>query len=261
MNPQAPLQGAQAAIQGLTPNQAPAAPAVNVSMPSGFTPQGSLAPVSSAAPPASQFSQAINQMYAPQVEAAKAGLNTNAIVGKAATDVSNAYYQWQQQHMQDMLNAQMQQNAQNPANFKRAPSPDGGFNFTDGSGKPITAWQYGAATGQDMSAVLKGSQNPVDQQYLKDEATLNNLSNAWYSQDPQAQTKAAQQAGFKSSDDLHKTLQAQNINTPQDLWKAFMSAYPNVWGSGTGTSVGNVRGDLPSYGGQTQTPSTFLSGG
>lgn len=263
MNPQAPnapVQAAQAAIQGLAPNQAPTAPAVNVSMPAGFNAGGGMAPVSTAAPPASQFSAAINQMYAPQAQAAQAGLNTNAIVGKAATDVSNAYYQWQQQHQQNMLNAYQQQNATNPANFKKMPSQDGGYNFTDGGGRPITAWQYGAATGQDMSAVLKGSQNPTDQQYIKDESTLNNLSNAWYSQDKTAQDKAAQQAGFKDANDLHTTLQNQGINSPQDLWKSFMQAYPNVWGSGQGTSVGDQRTSLPGYGTSQGSPSTFIGG-
>lgn len=254
-----PTAAATQAIQGLSPSQAPAAPAVNTAMPAGFNPQGGMAPVSTAAPAPSQFSDSLNNMYAAQAQAAKAGLGTGALVGKNATDVSNLYNQWQQGHAQQILGAMQQQNATNPANFKKTTSQDGGYNFTDGAGNPITAWQYGAATGQDMSAVLKGSQNPTDQQYIKDESILNNLSNAWYSGDPSAMNKAATQAGFKSADDLHSTLQQQGINTPQDLWKSFMQAYPNVWGSGQGTSVGNQRGLSP-YSSAQQSPSTFFTG-
>jgi hypothetical protein len=255
MNPQ--VQAATQAIQGLSPSQSAPAPAVNITTPAGFNAQGGMNPVSTADPGPSQFSDSLNKMYATQAQAAMANLGIQSAVGKNATDINNLYNQYQQKHSQDILNATLQQQQQNPANFKRVPSQDGGYNFTDGAGNKITAWQYAAATGQDMSSVLKGSQNPNDQQYIKDESILNNLSNAWYSQDPLAQDKAAQQAGFKNASDLHSTLQKQGINTPQDLWKAFMNSYPNVWGQGTGTSVGGGR-NFPAYGTQQQTPSTFL---
>lgn len=59
-----------------------------------------------------------------------------------------------------------------PANYTRQVSQDGGYNFYDASGKPITATDYSRATGKSMSDILSGSANPNDQQFTSDYKTL-----------------------------------------------------------------------------------------
>lgn len=257
-----PIAAATKAIQGIGPNQAAATPSVNTAMPAGFNANGTMAPVSSAAPTTlPQTMPELNNLFNVQQASTLGRINTGAAIGQANIQANNAnnldYYNFQNQRMQALVALNNYQQQQNPANYQRTQSQDGGYNFTDGTGKPITAWKYAQSTGQDVAAVLKGSKNPTDQQYIQDETNLNAISNAWASGDKSAINKAATQAGFTDEAHLQSALQQAGINNPQDLLQQFMRSYPNIWGGGQGTSVGNARGAGTTFN-QPNAPSTFF---
>lgn len=252
MNPT--LQAAKAAISGLTPNQAPAAPTVNTAMAPGFNSNGTLGAVSSAAPTQlSQVTPELQNLFAAQAKTAPAQLANQALAGQAATNVSNAYNALNNSYQQKIAAYYNQKQA--AANYQQVKSPDGGFNFFDDKGQPIPAWKFAAAQGKDVTQVLAGSDNPVDQQYINDHKTMDSLMAAWQSGNVSQMDKIAQDIGFKDAKTMAGRLGDAGIKSPADLNQAFMGAYPNVWGSGQGSSVGNLR--QPQTYGTQQTNSFF----
>ncbi len=248
-----PVNAATQAIQGLSPSQAAPAPAVNVSMPAGLNALGQTA-AQAGSGGQSPFASEINKLFATQQAAVPTQLQAFSNQSNAATQASNNYYNWQAQHQKSIADLQNQAQQANPANYKRLPGQDGGYNFTDPSGQKITAGQYAAATNSDVTSVLSGSSNPVDQQYISDHKQLESMLQAYQGGSQQDLDNAAKKAGFKNADDMHTSLGKLGINGPDDLQNAFVKSYPNVWGGGQGTSVGNQR-PQPQAG--VQGPATF----
>lgn len=59
-----------------------------------------------------------------------------------------------------------------PNNYTRTVAKDGGYNFFNPAGQPITVAQYSQATGKQIPESLKGSNNQNDSQFTKDYQTL-----------------------------------------------------------------------------------------
>jgi len=69
------------------------------------------------------------------------------------------------------------------AELIRIKKEDGGFDFFDGDGNPITASQYAQANDITISEALKGSENGMDTAYMNDIKLLTELDNATRSGD------------------------------------------------------------------------------
>ena len=71
--------------------------------------------------------------------------------------------------------AQAKIDSLNPKNFRMDPAEDGGYNFYDGAGNPISVYDYARATGARPEELLKDSQNPNDQKFVRDHAVVQSL--------------------------------------------------------------------------------------
>ncbi len=60
----------------------------------------------------------------------------------------------------------------NPENYQRTVSDDGGYNFFDPSGNPISVREYSKATGKQIDKALEGSNNPNDTKFSDEYKTL-----------------------------------------------------------------------------------------
>lgn len=118
------------------------------------------------------------------------------------------------------------QKLQDPKNYTFKPSPDGGLNFFDPLGKPITIGQYVKVTGDDPASILKNSNSSQDLQYVHDYNQLQDLVNSSLqgktAYEKQLQTLEEQYPGIKDS--------LKGIPT-QQLIQAFQGHYPNVYGT------------------------------
>lgn len=116
------------------------------------------------------------------------------------------------------------QRLQDPKNYKIVSKQDGGFDYQDPAGKPITLAQYSAVTGKDPASVLKDSTNSLDIQYVNDFNNLQKLINLRINNDPKWEDFAKGLGG----DTLVKTL--KDTSNPADtLIKNFTQYYPNVY--------------------------------
>jgi len=67
-----------------------------------------------------------------------------------------------------------------PKKYQQVKKEDGGFDFYDGAGTPITVKQYADAQGKRVADVLKGSDNSSDIAFVRDYADMEDLMNAVY---------------------------------------------------------------------------------
>lgn len=118
----------------------------------------------------------------------------------------------------DQITIANQKAAQSAANYQQYQRHDGGYGFLDPTGKEISASDYAAATGKTPQDVLKGSQNPVDIQYLQDYNNLQSLLQAVTTGD-----KTTAQKFY----DLNPGLQKLK---PNEVIQKFQQAYPTVYG-------------------------------
>ncbi len=54
-----------------------------------------------------------------------------------------------------------------PSKYRREYNEGGGYNFFDSEGKPITAWQFATARQMPITAVLEGSYDPKDAEFMQ----------------------------------------------------------------------------------------------
>lgn len=66
--------------------------------------------------------------------------------------------------------------ATNPDNYKRVIADDGGYRFYDAQGREIDAMKYARDTNQRITDVLKGSENPRDQEYIRGYEEIRDLN-------------------------------------------------------------------------------------
>lgn len=109
-----------------------------------------------------------------------------------------------------------------PKNYLKVPKDDGGFDFKDPMGKPITAWQYAKVTGEDPDKVLKGSNNSRDLQMIEDWTNMKKLGQAVAAGDSEFVNQVYSQ---------HPELKG---TTYQDLLRKFRDSYPTFFGEGYG---------------------------
>lgn len=132
-----------------------------------------------------------------------------------------------------------QQEAKQKAKPQRVKKADGGFEFYDSSGKPITAEEYASATGKRAIEVLADSENPIDIGYLEDynnlqeymQAKLNSKTNS------KLRTKA-ENIEKQVKEAFGKDIASMN---PQQLIEQFKRAYPTIYGrKNAGVGAGQV---------------------
>jgi len=110
-----------------------------------------------------------------------------------------------------------------PSKYQRLRKEDGGFAFYDPSGKEIDINQYAQATGARRVDVLKDSENPLDQQYIRDWSVLNDATQAMTSNDiPKINEYIKRYPGaFKGG------------TTPQAVMEQLIQKYPHMYGKGS----------------------------
>lgn len=133
-----------------------------------------------------------------------------------------------------------------PSKYEKRRKDDGGFAFFSPDGKEIDVDTFAKRTGQRRVDVLKDSENPVDQQYIHDWSTMNDITQALWSND-QIAIQGLTQAGVIKPN-----------QRPEDLAKKLIEKYPHIYGKGNyeksfrnlGSPVFKLRVDDPmSWGG------------
>lgn len=144
----------------------------------------------------------------------------------------------------DLQNKAAQLQAMSDASkYQQVKAQDGGFQFFDPLGNPISAYQYANATNKSPSEVLKNSENPIDKSYQQDANQLQSYINDKIASksDPTAADKAsAIEAQVKQQYGIN--LGAMKI---EDVINTFKAAYPTVYG-GTNTGVSSGQTLIPS---------------
>lgn len=185
----------------------------------------------------SGFKNAFDAMNAQKVAAQSSAGPVNMDIAQANANVNQANYNLQANRLQALANISNQLAAASPSNFSKKASPDGGYNFFDGSGKPISLSQYIQATGNDPATVLKGSTNPGDINYVNDHTVLEKVGQFLLSGDLSGLQKY-DKTNFNGR--LLPTLKQNGITTTpggyQQLAQAFMNHYSNVWNPGATNS-------------------------
>lgn len=105
-----------------------------------------------------------------------------------------------------------------PENFKKVQKDDGGYDFFDGAGKPITAWQYAQARQEDLGKVLAGSRNEADMQFVND---WNNM---------QTFLQANAEGDKETLDAIYKEQPELKGMKYEQLLKEFRGSYANIFG-------------------------------
>ena len=126
-----------------------------------------------------------------------------------------------------------------PKNFQQIQKADGGYDFKDPTGQPLTVAQFAKVQNTTPDQILKGSTNPLDQQYVNDFNNLQKIVNAKIQGDQGTVNKMAYQLygdQSKPITDPANVKVAQQFSTylnsmkPHDLISAFTQYYPHVYG-------------------------------
>lgn len=119
-----------------------------------------------------------------------------------------------------------------PKNFKMEPADDGGYNFYDGAGKQIDIGTFARATGARPNELLKDSQNPNDQKFVRDFEIVQTIANAMVNGDKDTIGTMRSQYMYtgedgKPVDPIGSLLEKYKSKTPSDM----MSDFRNHWGA------------------------------
>lgn len=109
-----------------------------------------------------------------------------------------------------------------PSKYKQVRKEDGGFAFYDPTGKEIDIADYASVTGLRRVDILKDSENPIDQQYMQDYSTINDITQALWTGDKETVD------GLKGQ---YPQLFTQGM-TPEMLSKQLMDWYPHMYKRG-----------------------------
>lgn len=124
-------------------------------------------------------------------------------------------------------------------NYQVVKKDDGGFDYYDPLGAKINLMQYTKATGKSPADVLKDSDNSLDRQFVADYNNLQTLTDAYLNKDWSKVDKVGASLGLGSGQ-LKKALESNKIK-PDDLFKQFISYYPNVYTGQPQGQTGHVR--------------------
>lgn len=121
-----------------------------------------------------------------------------------------------------------------PNKYRQEQAPDGGYNFYDPLGNPISASQFASVRNGNPADILKNSQNPIDKAFVQDYNSLQTY--VQNKQNAKVDTKAA--AAAKATEDQVMKLYGVNLakESPAEVINTFKAAYPTVFG-GTNTGV------------------------
>lgn len=118
-----------------------------------------------------------------------------------------------------------------PKKYQQVRKDDGGYAFYAPDGSPVSVGDYARITGKSFKDVLKDSENNIDQQYLQDYKSMQELANAFANGDK------------KYLDALPNEMKDyMKGKTMADIMKDFKSQYSGLYGTGVG--LGNGQGQL-----------------
>jgi hypothetical protein len=107
------------------------------------------------------------------------GGKTNSSMLSGMAQQAGNDYEWQERGKQQAAAAARKKYEEEQAkktDVKRIPKADGGFDFVDGAGNPISAYDFALAKGTDVANVLSDSMNPDDMRLIED---YNGLKQFW----------------------------------------------------------------------------------
>ena len=107
------------------------------------------------------------------------GGKTNSSMLSGMAQQAGNDYEWEERGKQQAAAAAQKKYEEEQAKkteVKRIPKADGGFDFVDGYGKPISAYDFALAKGTDVASVLADSMNPDDMRLVRD---YENLRTFW----------------------------------------------------------------------------------
>lgn len=159
-----------------------------------------------------------------------------ALANDASTQVANA--EIGRANKLDELKAELQklQDRGDPNKFVRQKKEDGGFDFFDPEGNPITASEYARAKSIPTSKAVEGSDNLLDQQYQNDYDKLKDLSFLMQSEDYEGIEKFYE--------DNPGTQEEFKDRTIEEIWSAFANEYSNVYKQPQEEVLSTVDGQL-----------------
>ena len=178
------------------------------------------------------------------------GTQSGARGGEASVQAANARqaeeYARKQQINDLSTKAQQYADSINGKNYIMAPKPDGGFDFKDPLGKPITVSEYARSVGTTPDKVLASSTNALDQQYINDLNTMQSIHGALMTNDNASLNKIGMQVwgdNTKTPEDpvnkaaIQRAIELKKMK-PADLGQMFMGYYPHIYGPQSGSQYG-----------------------
>lgn len=134
------------------------------------------------------------------------------IAGEVASQEREAAENARKQRLQEL------QDMMDPGKYERRRDDRGGFTFFDPTGKQIDVNTYAGRTGLTRADALKGSENPIDIQFLNDYGNMNNLMGKAF-----------------NGEDISEDLKNNGMDTkakPQDFGRELIKRYPHIFGVG-----------------------------
>lgn len=117
--------------------------------------------------------------------------------------------------------AAMEAAKDSPENFRREPAEDGGWNFFDGRGNPISARDYAKATGKQITQVLDGSNNPKDVKFKEEYQQLMEYGRALSGDQDAANKFKEKNKSWLEGGNKGKTYE-EVVRGFRDYWKDYM---------------------------------------
>lgn len=115
------------------------------------------------------------------------------------------------------------QDSMDPSKYQKRRKDDGGFAFFSPDGKEIDIDTFAKRTGERRADILKDSENPIDQQYIHDWSTMNDITQAAYEGDT---------GTIDALKTKYPNVFQENI-TPQTMAEKLMRQYPHIYGKGS----------------------------
>lgn len=158
--------------------------------------------------------------------------STNAFGGASQSvadqDEANAKLALQQEQDKADALAKAKEDMQDPSKYREELDEKGGYQFFDPAGNKIDVKQYSAVTGKHITDILKKSQNPEDQEFVRNYNNVEKIG-----QILQAGSKDDRDKFFKDNPDAQ---------TDYDLLKKKLKREPTF-----GDIVGTFRKGYPQY--------------
>lgn len=139
------------------------------------------------------------------------------------------------------------QEAENdPKNYTRAVSVDGGYDFYNAKGEKISVGEYSRATGKQIPTALEGSQNQNDTKFSEDYKTLLTYGKAMAGDDDSIKEFTKSEAGKKflaNPDNKNKTY-AEVVAAFRNHYDKYMQPGQTNTLTATNASGRDIRSDI-----------------